>query len=488
MAKPIDNIILVLADDMGYGDLHCNEPACRIPTPNLDRLAASGMRFTDAHSAAAVCTASRYGLLTGRYSWRSRLKQGIVWEWDGALPEPDRLTLAGLLKQRGYATHCIGKWHLGWDWPTRDGRPPNDTLSFGQWRPAEREAYAANIDWAGRLAGGPVDRGFDTYFGVDVPNFAPYTWFENDHLTEAPSVPKPERLYGNAGPAVPWWEHEAMIPRFTQRAVELIGKSQHGAQPFFLFFPLTSPHSPVVPNAQFKGASGIGLFGDFICEIDWVIGQLLDALERTGQRKNTLLIFTSDNGPETRTRDDEGAYERAQRTGHFSMGPLRGVKLDAWEGGHRVPFVASWPGVVPAGTQCDQTVCLVDVMATCAEFTGRPLPRDAGEDSVSMWPLLGGRTDRPTRDGLVYHSGGGKSALRQDGWVFIDAPAGNDKPEPEWFARLRGYVPHDHPGELYDLTADLPERYNRYGERPEIVRQFAERLAAVKRGARQAAP
>jgi arylsulfatase A-like enzyme len=482
--KSLPNIIFVLADDMGYGDMGCNNPEGRIPTPNLDHLAARGMRFTDAHAASAVCTPSRYCALTGRYAWRTRLKRGIVWEWDGALIEPGRLTLAGLLKQRGYTTACLGKWHLGWEWTTKDGRHPNETLPYGESARPQRPAYQENIDWNGRIGGGPVDCGFDSYFGVDVPNFSPYTWFEDDHLTEAPSVPKPERLYGNSGLAVPWWEHEAMIPRFTQRAVEQIEAARHSDHPFFLYFPLTSPHSPVVPNDPFKGASGIGLYGDFVCEIDWIVGQLLDALRRTGQLDNTLLIFTSDNGPETRTRDDEGAYERAHRCGHFSMGPLRGVKLDAWEGGHRVPFVAAWPGVIPAGTQCDLSICLADLMATFAEMTGQTLPDSAGEDSISMLPLLRGRMDNPTRDVLIHHSGTGKFAIRQGDWVFIDAPAGNDKEEPAWFAQLRGYQPHNQPGELYHLAKDPAERENLHARHPGLFSELSQRLEAIKRGER----
>lgn len=481
--KDRPHIIYVLADDMGYGDVRCNDANGRIPTPNLDRLAERGMRFTDAHASAAVCTPSRYGILTGRYCWRSRLKQGIVWPWDGALIEPDRMTVASLLKQRGYRTACLGKWHLGWDWPTHHGRHPNEDLPFGRWiKQPPRAEYESQIDHAGRLGGGPVDRGFDSYFGVDVPNFPPYTWFENDRVTRVPSVPKPEHLYGHLGMAVPDWSHEAMIPEFTRRAVDLIEQAaEPGADPLFLYYPLTSPHSPIVPNAEFQGRSGIGGYGDFVCEVDWVVGQLADALERTGQADDTLLIFTSDNGPETGVPDDEGVYERARRTRHYSMGPLRGVKTDAWEGGHREPMIACWPGVIPAGSVCDQAVSLVDLMATCADITGTALPPQAGEDSVSMLPLLRGETDQPTRDCLVYHSAVGTFAIRRGPWVFIDAPRGNKKPEPDWFAAERGVVPHDQPGELFHLEDDLAQRFNRYADHPEVVRALSERLEEVKR-------
>lgn len=488
MARP--NIVYILADDMGYGDMGCNDPACRIPTPNLDRLAAGGMRFTDAHATSAVCTPSRYGLLTGRYNWRSRLKRGIVWEWDGALIEPNRTTVASFLKDAGYTTACIGKWHLGFDWPTIDGRHPNETLPFGEHGRdvnTQRAAFGEHrIDLTGRIGGGPLDRGFDHYFGVDVPNFPPYAWFEDDRLTEAPTEPKPDDLFGKPGPMVPGWSLEAMIPEFTRRAVDYI--EQHASdedhastEPFFLFLPLTSPHTPIVPNEPFKDMSGISAYGDFVCEVDWVVGQVMDALERTGQAEDTLLIFTSDNGPERDIRgQDEGAYRRAERTGHYSMGPLRGIKRDAWEGGHRVPFIARWPNAIPAGTTCDQLIGLQDLLATCADLLEAPLPSGAGEDSVSMLPLFRGRTDQPTRDAMVYHSMSGKFALRTAEWVYIEAPEGADNPETDWFREQRRYAPHDQSAELFNLREDLAERINRFGEQRDIAAQLADKLHEIR--------
>jgi len=482
------NIIYILADDMGYGDLRANNPHSRIPTPNLDRLAARGMRFTDAHASSAVCTPSRYGILTGRYNWRSRLKQGIVWEWDGALIEPDQLTVAGFLQSHGYDTACIGKWHLGWDWATKDGKHPNETLPFGVMHGVSRDQRCQfgmeRIDFTKRIGGGPVDRGFDSYFGIDVPNFPPYAWFENDRLTEPPTTTKPAGMYGHDGPAVANWSLEAMIPTFVDKAVDYIeahAPAEHpDAKPFFLYFPLTSPHSPVVPNEQFKGLSGIGNYGDFVCEVDWVVGQVVEALERTGQFDDTLIIFTSDNGPERGVPDDEGVYERAQRTNHYSMGPLRGMKRDAWEGGHRVPFVAACPSVIPAGTTCDQPVCLTDLIATCADIVSAKLPDGAGPDSVSMWPLLRGGTDQPTRESLVHHSMSGKFALRRGDWVYIESPSVDENNAPDWFNAERGYEPHDQPAELYNLRDDLPERVNRYADESKRVAELAAELHAIR--------
>lgn len=482
-SKP--NIIYILADDMGYGDMGCNNPDSKIPTSHLDSLAEQGMRFTDAHAASSLCTPSRYNVLTGRYCWRTRLKRGILWEWDSPLIEPNRLTVASLLKQQGYVTHCMGKWHLGWDWMTVDGELAGPQLPFGQHNheiQEQRRDLGYQIDYGHRIGGGPIDRGFDTYFGVDVPNFQPYTWFENAHVTIAPSVMKPDSMYGHPGLMVPDWSLEAVVPELTRRAASLIEDAQ---EPFFLYFPLTSPHAPIVPNAAFGGMSKAGKYGDFVCEVDWLVGEVMSALDRSGKADNTLLIFTSDNGPEAGACDYEGAYELARNTGHYSMGQWRGTKRDIWEGGHRVPFVARWPNVIPSGSVCEQLVCIGDLIATCAEITGATLPEDAGEDSVSMFPLLKGQTEQPTRTHLLYHSGNGNFAIRSKDWVLIDAPSGGDVQEPDWFKKERDYSPHDYPGELFRLSADCAEKENLYGTHPEVVEQLSELLASAKKdGAR----
>jgi arylsulfatase A-like enzyme len=357
----------------------------------------------------------------------------------------------------------------------------NDTVRFGRGDdPARRSVGYTNIDYTGRIGGGPLDRGFDSYFGVDVPNFPPYTWFEGDRLAQQPTVEKPQAMYGHPGYMAPGWKLEAMIPEFTKRARDYIHAQAGSDKPFFLYFPLTSPHSPVVPNAQFKRTSGAGNYGDFVCEVDWVVGEVMEALEQSGQRENSLVIFTSDNGPELQMADDEGAYRRAHDRRHYSMGPLRGIKRDAWEGGHRVPFVASWPAVTPKGATCDQLVVLGDLMASCAEVLGTELPAGSGEDSVSMLPLLRGQTDAPTRESAVHHSMNGSFAVRKGEWVFIDAPSGDNNDEPAWFRAERGYVAHEHDGELFNLHEDLPERVNRYAERPDLVRELSALLTEAK--------
>ena len=468
------NIVFILADDLGYGDLACQNPNSRIPTPNLDRLATLGMRFTDAHSPSAVCTPTRYGTLTGRYCWRTRLKRGVLGPWGPPLIERERLTVGKLLQCYGYHTACIGKWHLGIDWPTTDGQPPFN-----------RENQC-NVDFSQHLAEGPTTRGFDSYFGTAVPNYPPYCFVENDRTIGVPTRSAPRDLklsgrYGHLdlrpGPMLDNWDLSRILPALTDRAVSYIEEqgSRHPGQPFFLYFPLTAPHTPIVPTAEFQGRSGCGLYGDFVMQVDHTVGRVLAALDRTGLSENTLLLFTSDNGPEG------SAYARIREEGHFSMGDLRGIKRDLWEGGHRVPFIARWPGRVEPGSVSSETICLTDLMATVSDLIGYELGSHAGEDSYSILPaLLGEQLDRPIREATVHHSHTGRFAIRRGDWVLIDSPTGGDRSEPDWFKQTRGYVQHDRPGELFNLSRDISERSNLYDEHPEIVRDLKMLLARYR--------
>ncbi len=475
---PRPNIVYILADDLGYGDLGCYNPASKIPTPNLDRLAAEGMRFTDAHAPTSVCTPTRYALLTGRYSWRSRLQQNVLGPWGETLIAAERLTVPALLKTHGYATACIGKWHLGWAWPTKDGQPPRsgpDRLS--------------NVDFTRPIANGPITRGFDSYFGVDVPNYPPYCFIDNDHTVGIPTLPnRPE--YNRPGPMVPGWDWVDIMPELTRRAVRYVDDAASATprRPFFLYFPLTAPHYPVVPAPEFRGKSGAGDYGDFVAQVDWTVGQVLDALRRTGLADDTLVIFTSDNGPEITGEVKTGAYDRVQQYGHYSMGALRGAKRDAWEGGHRVPFLARWPGKIAPRSVSDQTIAHVDLMATVAAVVGAKLPDNAGEDSVNLLPVLrGSQSNTPVREATVHHSASGKFAIRQGDWVLIDAPTGDDnrkRGEPPWLKKERGYTAHDQPGELFDMRQDISQRRNLYAEQPEVVRTLKELLEKYKRDGR----
>jgi arylsulfatase A len=470
------NIVVILADDLGYGDVHCYNAQSKIPTPNLDRLAAEGMRFTDAHAPDAVCTPTRYGLLTGRYSFRSRLKRGVLAPWGEPLIEAGRLTLPALLRQRGYATACIGKWHLGWDWPTKDGKPPSSTDGLG------------NVDFSKPIANGPTTRGFDSYFGVDLPNYPPYCFIENDRTVGLPSVAAPlqKGAINRPGPMLPGWSLTNILPEITRHAVRYVEDAVRRDKPFFLYFPLTAPHYPIVPTDEFKGRSQAGDYGDFVAQVDDTVGQVLDALARTGLAAKTLVVFTSDNGPEC-VEVDPGAYDRIRRYGHWSMDGLRGVKRDTWEGGHRVAFLARWPGHIPAGTTNSETICHVDLMATCAALTGKTLPRNAGEDSYNILPVLQGKKlKQPIREATVLHGGNGNFAIRQGNWVLIDAPSGDGnggrrRPgEPAWFKQERGYTTNQFDGELYDLREDLSQRRNLYGEKPDMVRRLKALLEKYK--------
>jgi arylsulfatase A-like enzyme len=477
------NVVYVLADDLGYGDVSRYNADSKIPTPNLDRLATEGRTFTDAHAPSAVCSPTRYSLLTGRYCWRTELDSRVLWPWDPPLIDADRLTVPELLGEHGYHTACIGKWHLGWDWPTDDGRPASGDAAIGEHAGEQRRARDEHVDFSAPIRGGPTERGFDHYFGDDVPNFQPYTWIEDDRILRQPTAEKPEGMFGfgSGGPMAPGWTLEAVMPEITARAVEYVEEQGQAyaedGDPFFLYFPLTAPHTPIVPAKRFRGRSDAGPYGDWVCEVDWAVGEVLDALDRAGVAEDTLVVFTSDNGPEhldaLADLEDATAYDRAREYDHYSMDGLRGIKRDTWEGGHRVPFIARWPGEVPADTECSETICLVDLMRTLASLLGADLPADAGEDSYDVLPALRGEDDDdPLREATVHHGVSGNLAIRKGDWVLIDAPTGDENDEPDWFREERGYEDHDHPGELYDLSVDLAQRENLYGERPGKVEEL----------------
>jgi arylsulfatase A len=457
-AGPKPNVVFILADDLGYGDVGCYNPASTIPTPNIDRLAAEGVRFTDAHSPSAVCTPTRYALLTGRYAWRTRLQRNVLGPFSQPLIAGTQLTVPGMLRGQGYATACVGKWHLGWGWP----KPGGD----------------GRRDFTQPIPDGPTARGFDSYFGTDVPNYPPYCFLENDRTVGLPSdtAPVGRDSFNIAGPMVPNWKLVDVLPGLEARAVGFVESAAKGGKPFFLYLPLTSPHFPVVPSPGFAGKSKAGEFGDFVAQTDHVVGRVLDALNRSGVADSTLVILTSDNGPEVTGEVNPGAYDRIKAFGHASMGTLRGAKRDAWEGGHRVPFVARWPGRIKAGTTSAEVICHVDLMATLAAVLDVKLPADAGVDSVNVLPaLLGEKRGAPLREATVHHSAQGKFAVRRGDWVLILTPTGDDngkRGEPAWFRADRGYAPHAEAGELYYLAADPGQKTNLYAANPDKVTEL----------------
>lgn len=481
MAETKPNIIVILADDLGYGDVQCNNPQRgKILTPNIDKLASQGMRFTDGHSSSGVCSPSRYTLLTGRYHWRTRLQSGIVGQYEEPLIASDRLTIAGLAKQQGYRTAAIGKWHLGWDWPMSPEQ--GKLIRVGKKAAKDDEAAAGNSKqtpsaehlaawrevFAKPIAGGPTTRGFDTYFGTDVPNWPPYCFIENDRTVGIPSEFLGTTDFKNhraslPGPALADWKLEGILPALADRAAAFVKDAATHPAPFLLYLPLTSPHTPLAPTEDWKGKSGLSTYADFVMQTDSVVGQVLDALEKSGAAEKTLVVFTSDNG----CAPYIGAAD-LEKQGHFPSGPLRGYKSDAWEGGHRVPFIVRWPGVVKAGSVCPQLVLQADLIATFADVLQTKLPETAGEDSFSFVPLLKGE-DKPVRESSVNCASSGLPSVRQGPWKLIAAPGSGG-----WSKGKE-----ETPMQLYNLGTDLGETKNLFTEQPERVEKMRALLEKI---------
>jgi len=475
------NIVLILADDLGYGDVACYNDESKIPTPHLDHLATEGARFTDAHTPSSVCSPTRYGILTGRYCWRTPLKRSVLWPWDPPLIEKDRLTLPGMLRRHGYHTACIGKWHLGWRWLDKEGKPVSDRLPpLGQYAIRQRIPIGKIVDLSGRIGEGPVTRGFDYYFGDDVPNFPPYVFIENDRLLGNPSVWKPPEMFGGPGPMLPGWDLSVVLPTLTQRAVQYIEQRKEAREkPFFLYLALTAPHTPIAPTPRFIGKSKAGWYGDYVNEVDWVVGQVVAALERNHLVENTLLIFTSDNGsPERDGTNMGGKLGSVKRFGHEPNHPWRGRKAQIWEGGHRVPLIVRWPGFVPPGEVSREQVVMVDFMRTIAAIVGDKLPEDAAEDSFNILPALRDPShEHGIRNHMIHHSISGQFAIRAGEWKFIlDSKPG--------VASGTGATP---PGQLYNLTSDPGETKDVRKEHPEIVSRLAALLDKYRKQGRSSA-
>lgn len=465
------NVIFIMADDMGYGDVGVYNDESKIPTPNLDRLAGEGMRFTDARVPSSLCTPVRYALLTGRYAWRGRLKRGVIWGVDHPLIEPERTTVASFLRDQGYATACIGKWHLGLGWTTLDGDP-------GPWPDRSLKSphdNGWNIDYAAGFRGGPIELGFDYFFGVAASNnMAPFCWLENDRVLVVPTVRKhPLRVGQIAAPMVEGWDDRDYGPKFTETAVEFLERHQreNPERPFFLYVPATAPHRPCVPPDFVQGKSEAGRRGDMVVEFDWTVGQILETLDRLGLAERTLLIATSDNGA---TPGDPFPPGSGVRSGtlfgmtydHKSNGDWRGYKSQIWEGGLRVPFVARWPGQVPAGTVSDVPVSLVDFLATIADAVGAALPEGSGDDGLSLLPTLRGEADeRLAGRALIHQDAAGRFAVREGEWKYIPASdAGRNHLEEQLFnLRLD-------PGESESVLADHPDVAKRLAARLEEIR------------------
>ena len=457
------NIIYILADDMGYGDVSACNPNAAWKTENIDRIAAEGMMFTDAHSGSAVCTPTRYGVLTGRYAWRTRLKKGVLWSWDEPLIEPGELTVGGLLQAHGYATACIGKWHLGLGWQFHD--PEIDSVDFSK-----------------PVTGGPTTLGFDSFFGItaslDIP---PYVYLEKNRATMVPT------RYTEDHSEMGWWrkgltgddfEHEQVLPVLTELAVSFIDQQAEleNGLPFFLYFPLPAPHTPILPTDKFKGRSGTNPYGDFVLQVDHTVGQVLEALERNGISDETLVFFTSDNGC-----SPQADFEGLAQFGHDPSYHFRGAKADIFEGGHRVPFVVRWPGRIAPGTSSDQVICLTDLMATVAAIVGHELEPDQGVDSYSLLPVLLGKSSETIRKATVHHSVNGSFAIRQGEWKLILCPGSGGWSAPKPGSPEEKELPAF---QLYNLETDPGETANLLIQHPDIVSELVSLMEQYLRDGR----
>lgn len=439
-AASLPNIVFVLCDDLGYGDVQCLNPEKgKIATPQIDRLAKDGMTFTDAHSGSSVCTPTRYGLLTGRYSWRTRLQKGVVQGYAPNLIAPGRVTVASFLKDQGYHTAIIGKWHLDFQYQN----PETGEL-------LKRPKKKSDLPPVGtKIPDGPLTRGFDYYHGFH-------------HARDMKCV-----IEGDAVIAI---EDEVnMLPRLARETVEYIDeRAKHPDQPFFLYVPYGSPHTPIVPTEDWKGKSGINAYADFVMQTDAAFGELLDALDRNGLAENTLVIFSSDNGCSKAAH-----FPTLEKAGHAYSAWMRGSKADIWEGGHRVPFIVRWPGEVKAGSQSDQLICLVDFIATLSELTGKGLPENSAEDSVSFLPALSGEPIVSTRKGVVHHTYSGHFGYRMGRWKLCLAYGSGGWTEPKENPAKKQGAPI---AQLYDLEADPAETTNLYESHPEVAERLLKQL------------
>lgn len=458
-AQQKPNIVFILTDDQGYGDASYLNEHSKIPTPNIDRLASQGVIFTDAHSSSSVCTPTRYGILTGRYNWRSTLKKGVLGGYSGALIKPDRKTLPRMLQEEGYQTACIGKWHLGWTW-------------------GDIDKGADHVDFAKPVTDGPVTRGFDYFYGIPASlDMVPYVYVENDHVTAVPDHeskgvnrsiedPEYEGKFWRKGPTGSDFVHQEVLPNFVDHATRYIREKAAGESPYFLYLPLPAPHAPILPSEEFRGKSGVSPYADFVMMVDAEIGKVLQAIEDSGESENTIVVFASDNGPAP-----AADLETLQEKGHNSSYIFRGYKADLFDGGHRIPCIVRWPGKFEP-KKVGTTICLTDFMATFAGITGYDLADNEGEDSFDLMPLLLDHSrENYRREATVHHSINGDFTIRQGKWKLLLAPGsgGWSYPRPGKDDEVLATLP---PYQLYDMQKDPGERHNLYNKRPKIVRRM----------------
>lgn len=464
------NIVFILADDLGYGDVSWLNKGGKIPTPNIDKIAKEGVVFTDAHSSSAVSTPTRYGILTGRYNWRSTLKGGVLGGFSEALIPESRTTMASMLKKQGYRTACIGKWHLGWTWNNK-------------------EKGNANIDYSKPITHGPTSLGFDYFFGIPASlDMDPYLYVENDRPTSLPNrtTEGTNLKVGDPGYDGQFWrkgltgsdfDHSDCLPNFVSRAANYIKSSSAREAPYFLYLALPAPHTPLLPSKEFQGKSGINAYADFVMMVDNEIGKLLKAIDESGEQSNTLVVFASDNGC-----SPAADFETLKSKGHNPSYRFRGHKADLFDGGHRIPCMVRWPAALSPKT-VDATVCLTDFLSTFAAVAGYKLQDNEGEDSFDLMPLLAGsRTQTYLREATVSHAINGSFTIRKGEWKLLFAPSsgGWSYPRPGKDDKVIATLPFY---QLYNLQSDPGETKNLYREQPEKVKELELLMQAyIERG------
>ncbi len=455
------NIIYILADDMGYGDISANNENCPFETPSLDSLAKHGLRFTDAHASSAVCTPSRYSIITGRYNWRSTLKEGVLGGYSSPLIPEDRTTVASMLKKCGYRTEAIGKWHLGMTFPKLPGFVEQPDF-----------AHSEGIDFTATIGNSPIAVGFDYYYGIsgslDMP---PYVYIENDRFTAVPDhVTKGTGMgYWREGLTAPGFVHEEVLDHLTDKVLASITK--HKENPFFIYFALPAPHTPILPHPTFRGKSNTNAYGDFVLHCDDVLRRVKEHLEKEGLLDNTLIIFTSDNGCSPMADFAELAEKGHNPSYHF-----RGMKSDIFEGGHRVPLLLQWPNRLPRNRVCDRLVCLSDLFATLADYLGYAIDPSAAEDSVSNRTLWEDPSSGEVRDTLVHQSIDGSLSIRSGDWKLEMCPGSGGWSPPIPGSDEESLLPSL---QLYNLADDIGEHHNVYLDHPAIVQDLKERLRSI---------
>lgn len=456
------NIVFILADDMGYGDVSYFDNNSKLKTENLDRMAQEGVVFTDAHSSSSVSTPPRYGILTGRYNWRSTLKDNVLYGYDKALIPADRETMASMLRKQGYTTAGIGKWHLGWDWNNID-------------------AGKDKVDFSKPVENGPTTRGFDYFYGFcGSLDMAPYVYIENDMPTSLPdreTVNEGKYSWWRKGPTGVDFVHEQVLPNLVDRACNYIREKAKADQPYFLYLPLPAPHTPILPTEEFRGKSGIGEYGDFVLMVDAMVGKVLQAVKESGEDGNTIVVFTTDNGC-----SPAAGIKEMEAQGHRPNSIYRGYKADLFDGGHRIPCILRWPeGTKPHEVR--QTVCLTDFYATFAAINGYKLMDSEGEDSYNLLPAIVSETEiDPIREATVHHSIDGQFTIRQGDWkLLLSASSGGwSAPTPTDTLALDSLPPI----QLYNMKDDPSETTNVEAEHPEIVSRLRALMAKYVREGR----